>query len=143
MESNGNKKNIAFAYQIAKNLKIKDRIIIKALNNFKGLPHRQELIFSNKKIECVNDSKATSFDASLQSLLSYNKIYWILGGKPKLKDNFNLRNVNKKIVKAYIIGKSTNFFSKRIGKEVNCTISHNLKNAIKSIIRDINQNKKI
>jgi len=141
LESNGNKKNIAFAYQIAKNLKIRDGVIIKALNNFKGLPHRQELIFSNKKIECVNDSKATSFDASLQSLLSYNKIYWILGGMPKLKDNFNLRNVNKKIVKAYIIGKSTNFFSKKIGKEVNYTISHNLKNAIKSVIRDINHDK--
>ena len=37
-----------FAYQIAKNLKIKDQIIIKGIEAFKGLPHRQEIVFSNK-----------------------------------------------------------------------------------------------
>ena len=63
---------------------------------------------------CVNDSKATSFDASLQSLLNYDKIYWIVGGLPKYQDQFYLTNVRKKIVKAYIIGKSVSFFKKQI-----------------------------
>ena len=67
-ESKGNKENFGFAYMIAKNFNISDKIIVKALDNFKGLPHRQEVIFSNKKILCVTDSKATSFDASYQSL---------------------------------------------------------------------------
>ena len=49
-KSKGNIENLAFAYKIAKNLKINDKIIIKALNKFKGLPHRQEIIFSNKKL---------------------------------------------------------------------------------------------
>ena len=76
-KSKGNIENLSFAYKIAKNLKISDKTIIKAVNKFRGLPHRQEVIFSNKRLLCVNDSKATSFDACLQSLSNYNKIYWI------------------------------------------------------------------
>ena len=99
---------------LAKNLKISDEIIIKAVNKFAGLPHRQETVFSNKELLCINDSKATSFDASLQSLTNYNNIYWILGGIPKYQDSFNLQHVKQKIVKPYIIGKNTNFFVKKI-----------------------------
>jgi UDP-N-acetylmuramoylalanine--D-glutamate ligase len=112
-QSKGNIENMAFAYRIAKNLKISDKIIIKGLNKFKGLPHRQEIVFSDKKLVCVNDSKATSFDACLQSLSNYNKIYWIVGGLPKHQDHFYLKNVKKRIVKAYIIGKNISFFKKR------------------------------
>ena len=132
-----NIENLAFAYRIAKNLKINNKIIIKALNKFKGLPHRQEILFSNKNIICVNDSKATSFDASLQSLLNYNNIYWILGGTPKYQDFFNLKNVKNKIIKAYIVGKNINFFKKKIKNNIKYKISKNIKNAVKSIFKDI------
>ena len=73
--------NLFFAYKIAKDFDIKDKVIIQAINNFKGLAHRQEIIFSGKKLICINDSKATSFDASLQSLTGYNKIYLVLEKK--------------------------------------------------------------
>ena len=139
-KSKGNIENLAFAYRIAKNLKIKDGTIVKAINNFKGLPHRQEIVFSNNKILCINDSKATSFDASFQSLSSYNKIYWIVGGLPKYKDKFNLKNVKKKIVKAYIIGKNTIFFKKQIQNHVSYKISNNIKKALNNIYKDINLN---
>ena len=95
-KSKGNIENLAFAYCIAKNLKISETEIIKAINNFRGLEHRQETIFVNKKITCINDSKATSFDACLQSLSNYNSIYWIVGGLPKYKDNFIFKNLKKK-----------------------------------------------
>jgi UDP-N-acetylmuramoylalanine--D-glutamate ligase len=139
-KSKGNIENLAFAYEIAKNLKINDKIIIKALNKFKGLPHRQEIIFSNKKLTCVNDSKATSFDASLQSLLNYNKIYWIVGGLPKYRDRFYLKSVKQKIVKAYIVGKNTSFFKNRIRNDVPYTISKNIRNAVNNIYKDIQLN---
>jgi len=141
--SKGNIENMAFAYRIAKNLKIKDKIIIKGLNKFKGLPHRQEIIFSKKNLLCVNDSKATSFDASLQSLSSYDKIYWIVGGLPKYQDRFYLKNIKKKIVKAYIIGKNTSFFIKQINKNITCTISGNLINAVNNILKDIKYSKNL
>ena len=139
--SKGNIENLAFAYKIAKNLKINNKIIIKGLNKFRGLPHRQEIVFSNKKILCINDSKATSFDASLQSLSSFNNIYWIVGGLPKHKDRFYLQNVKKKIVKAYIIGKKASFFKKQIEKQAIFTISKNIQNAVNNIYKDLKLSK--
>ena len=144
-ESEGNFENMVFAYKIAKNLKINEKIIIKALKEFKGLPHRQEYIFSKKNILCINDSKATSFDASLQSLGNYNNIFWIVGGLPKLHDRFYLKRLSKKIIKAYIIGKHPSFFVRQIGKKIPYNISHNIRVAIENIIDDIKkikQNKK-
>ena len=140
LHNEGNQENVSFAYKIAKNFKLKNSVIIKALNSFKGLPHRQEIVFSNKKNICINDSKATSFDASLQSLKNYNKIYWIVGGLSKYKDHFNLNEVSKNIIKAYIIGKETNFFSKQLKNKIPYTTSYNLKNAINNIYDDINRN---
>jgi len=142
-KSPGNIENLVFAIKIAKKFKIKNKIIIKALNQFKGLPHRQEIIFSNKRLLCINDSKATSFDAAFQSLSNYNNIYWILGGIPKYQDNFKLLNFKKKILKAYIIGKHSSFFEKKIKKHVPYTVSHNIKNALKSINEDLKFRKKI
>ena len=136
-ESKGNIENLAFAYEIAKNLKINDKVIVKALNKFRGLPHRQEIILSSSKLLCINDSKATSFDACLQSLLNYNNIYWIVGGLPKYQDHFYLKNVKKKIVKAYIVGKNTSFFRKKIRNDITYTISKNIRNAVGNICKDL------
>ena len=140
-KSKGNFENLSFAYQILKNLKINEKIIIDGLNKFKGLPHRQEIVFSNKKLLCINDSKATSFDASLQSLSNYEKIYWIVGGLSKYKDKFNLKNIKNEIIKAYIIGKNTTFFTQQIKNDIPFTISRDLKNAVNSIYNDIKFNK--
>ena len=136
----GNLENLAFAYNISKQLRINDKIIIKAINKFKGLPHRQEIVFSNSKILCINDSKATSFDASLQSLSSYTNIYWIVGGLPKYKDNFYFKNLKKNILKAYIIGKNISFFKKQIKKNVSFSISKNMRNAVNNIYKDLKLN---
>ncbi len=136
-KSKGNVENLAFAYAIAKNLKINDKVIVRALNKFRGLPHRQEIILSSSKLLCINDSKATSFDACLQSLLNYNNIYWIVGGLPKYQDHFYLKNVKKKIVKAYIVGKNTSFFRKKIRNDITYTISKNIRNALGNICKDL------
>jgi UDP-N-acetylmuramoylalanine--D-glutamate ligase len=140
-KSKVNIENLAFAYKIVKNLKINDKIIIKALNEFKGLPHRQEIVFSNNKLLCINDSKATTFEASLQSLSNYNNIYWIVGGLPKYRDYFHLKNFKNKVLKAYIIGKKTSFFKRQIKNDIPCTISINIRNAINNIYEDMKLNK--
>ena len=140
LKSKGNIENMAFAYKIAKNLKINDKIIIEGLNKFRGLPHRQEIVFSNKKLLCINDSKATSFDACLQSLSNYKQIYWIVGGLPKHQDQFYLKNVRKRIIKAYIIGKNISFFKKQIKKNVSFSISKNMRNAVNNIYKDLKLN---
>ena len=140
--SEGNIENLNFAYRIAKNLKIKNDTIINAVNRFKSLPHRQEVFFSNKNLVCVNDSKATSFEASLQSLKNFNKIYWIVGGLPKKKNVFYLKGIKKKIVKAYIVGKKPLFFKNQIKNFLPYNISKTINNAVRDIYKDIEFNKK-
>ncbi len=140
-DSQGNFENLVFAYKIAKDFKINDKVIIKSINSFKGLPHRQEIVFSNKKVHCINDSKATSFDASMQSLLIHDKIYWIVGGIPKYKDHFNLKKIKQKIEKAYIIGKNISFFRKKLKNNIPFQVSNNVKSAVEDIYNDLKYSK--
>lgn len=140
--SQNNLENISFVIKIANNYKIKLKVILETLNKFRGLPHRQEKVTLNKKINCINDSKATSFEASSQSLHNYKNIFWIVGGLNKTKDHFFLNKFKGNIIKAYIIGKNTVFFEKQLQNKINFSVTKNLKNAISEIIKDIKQEQK-
>ena len=52
-----------------------------------------------KGITFINDSKATSFQATKFALSSSKNIYWILGGLPKDNDKINLNSVKSNIIK--------------------------------------------
>ena len=70
--------------------------------------------FSTIIITFINDSKATSFQATKFALQNTKNIFWIVGGLPKLGDKFKLKNLKKNIIKSYIIGKNINYFNKQI-----------------------------
>ena len=142
MLSQNNLENISFVLRIASNYRIRLNLVLQVLNKFKGLPHRQERLLLNDEIICINDSKATNFESSSQSLKSYQNIFWIVGGLPKKGDKFFLNKLKKNIIKAYIIGKSTIFFKKQLRKKVNLVVVNNLKNAVLKIIKDLKQIKK-
>ena len=93
----------------------------------------------NDEIICINDSKATNFESSSQSLMSYKNIFWIVGGIPKKGDKFGLNKFKKNIIKAYIIGKSTVFFKKQLRKKINFVVVNNLNNAVLQVIKDLKQ----
>ena len=132
-----NLENLAFVYQISKLFKIKETIFLKAVNNFKGLPHRHEIFLKKNKITFINDSKATSFDSTKHALNNNKNIFWIFGGLPKMRDNFNLRGLSSNIIKSFIIGKKTNYFKNQVTKKIKYKISFNLKNAIKDIFKEL------
>tara|TARA_B100000029_G_C17571900_1_gene956874 strand:+ start:167 stop:1501 length:1335 start_codon:yes stop_codon:yes gene_type:complete len=140
--SKNNLENISFTIEIAHKYGIKKSIILKSLNYFKGLHHRQEQVFESKNLKCINDSKATSFSATLQSLKTYKNIFWIVGGLPKKNDQFFLKNVKKNIIKTYIVGKNIIFFKKRLKNQTKFEISKDLKNAILGIKKDLKFAKK-
>ena len=143
LKSDTNDQNMNFVYVLAKLLKIDKKSFIKSMNSFLGLPHRHEIFFKKKNITFINDSKATSFQATKFALASSKNIYWILGGLPKDKDKIDLRHVKKNIIKSYIIGKNINFFKKQIKNKVRFAITKNLKNAIIQALKDIKLFKKI
>ena len=132
-----NLENLAFVLNITKKFKLNKKIIFRVINKFKGLPHRQEKIYSGKKIICINDSKATSFDASRQALNSYKNIFWILGGINKKKDKIQLEKLKKNIVQAYIVGKNKNFFINQFNNKINYKKCIDLPNAFPKVIKDI------
>jgi len=135
--SEPNLENLTFAHQISKLFKIKERIFIKAVNNFKGLPHRHEIFLKKNKITFINDSKATSFESTKYALKNNKNIFWIFGGLPKIKDDFSLLGLSSNIIKSFIIGKKTNYFKNKIAKKIKYKISINLKDAIKDVFREL------
>ena len=135
--SEPNLENLIFAYQISKLFKIKEKIFLKAVNNFKGLPHRNEIFLKKNKITFINDSKATSFESTKHALKNNKNIFWIFGGLPKIRDNFNLTGISSNIIKSFIIGKKTSYFKNQVFKNIKYKISFNLKNAIKDVFKEL------
>ena len=138
--SNDMVQNFNFAIYISKLLKIEKKIIKKTINNFKGLPFRQEIIYQNKKVMIMNDSKSTSFSSSLNILKSFKNIHWILGGLAKKGDKLNLSDKFQKNIKYYIYGKDRSFFINQLNYKNNIYNFKNLNDALKkTIINCLNQ----
>ena len=137
-----NNENMSFVFELTKLLKIKKQSFLMSLNSFRGLPHRYEIFLKRKNCTFVNDSKATSFQATKFALKNTNNIFWIVGGLPKKNDKIILNTLKKNIVKAYLIGKNINFFKKQIINKIDYHVSLNLKNSIIKILKDIKIYKK-
>ena len=141
LNSESNQENMSFVYALSKILKIKEKPFIKSLKSFKGLNHRHEIFYKKNNKIFVNDSKATSFEASKFALKNNKNILWIVGGLPKVGDRFELEKVKKNIIKAYIIGKYTKHFKRILRGKVNFQSCGTLKNASISIFKDIKNSK--
>ena len=135
LNSRTNFENMSFVYSIAKKFKINDQNFFSAMNSFKGLEHRQELIYKKKNLTIINDSKATSFEATKFALQKYDNIFWILGGLPKKNDKIELGKLRNKIHKIFIIGEHANFFKKFL-KNLEYSLIKNLSSAVKKSIRE-------
>ncbi len=142
LTSNANDQNMCFVLALSRLLNIKDKQYIKSLKSFKGLPHRYEVFLNKKNKIFINDSKATTFDASRYALKSNKNIYWIVGGKPKLNDKLNLSKIKNNIVRAYVIGKKSSFFISQLKGVIDYKFAGTIKKALKIIFKDIKKIKK-
>src|SRR5210317_2253692 len=70
----GNLENLSFILKISEKLNLNNKILIKTLNRFKGLKYRQQIIYENKNLTIINDSKSTSFASSENLLKNLKKI---------------------------------------------------------------------
>ena len=138
--SKANDNNLPFIFDLSKIFKIKERTLVKSLNSFKGLPHRYEIFLKNRKLKFINDSKATSFEASKYALNSNSNILWIVGGREKKGDKFHLKNLKKNIIKSYLIGKNTNYFRKQLSGQIPYEISKTISYSLTSVFKMIKNN---
>ena len=136
-----NIENMSYIFEISKIFKIEERNILKSLTNFEGLKHRHEIFYKKNNKTFINDSKATSFEASKFALKNNKNIFWIVGGLPNLADKFKINEVKKNISKVYIIGKYVKYFKKYFNNHVDFVLSNNMKSAVTTIFNDIEKSK--
>jgi len=136
LASNINDENVSFVFELSKLMNISEKSFVKSISSFKGLEHRFEIFMKKKNVTFINDSKATTCEATTSAISSLKNIFWILGGLPKKGDKINLLNCKKNIIKCYLIGDSINFFKNQIEGKVSFSISKTLENAINQIAKD-------
>ena len=135
-ENKNNLNNLKFVLEISKKLKLKNQKVFKVVNSFKQLNFRQQILYKNKKLLIINDSKSTSFSSSINLLESYKNIYWLVGGRFKKGDNFVLNKKYYKNIYAYIFGKRKKFFVKNLINKIKYKTFDNIKRALVEIIID-------
>ena len=128
---NHNKENIFFAVKLSQLLNINYSRILNAIKSFKGLEHRQELVYAGRKMLIVNDSKATNFESLIPALNNYKNIYLICGGLAK-DDNIKVINryINQ-LVMVFIIGLNKDPFFNYFNKKVETYYVKSLSKAVK------------
>ena len=131
-----NIENILAAYAVSKIMNIHQDNFRKITENFVGLPHRLEIIFKNKFLKVINNSKATNVDAALKSIENYDNIYLILGGRAKEKDFTKILNYKHRIKKIFLIGESAKLIERQLNKYILCENNNTLEEAVKYIYQE-------
>lgn len=101
-----NLENIGLAVSTARSMKIPDKVIRKAIESFKAIPGRLELVKAHNGIKFYNDTNSTTEEATivgLKALGDKKDIVLIFGGADKKLESKNLIQILPKYVKALVV----------------------------------------
>ncbi len=106
--------------------------IAAAVRTFKAVEHRLEFVRNVNGVDYYNDSKATSVDATLKALDSFDRGLWvILGGKDKGSDYTVLRDpLAQKAKAALAIGAAANIITDQLHGAVPLIAAGTLEHAV-------------
>jgi len=110
-----NAQNAAFAFLAATDLGLPHDVVIEGLLSFPGLAHRMEPVGRLGRVAFVNDSKATNADAARQALGSYERVFWIAGGRAKAGGIDDLDDLFPRVQEAFLIGEAAGPFAAALG----------------------------
>ena len=131
-----NWQNAAAAYAAARVLGVERETAAAGLRRFQGLAHRMEAAGRVAGVQFINDSKATNPDAAARALASFERIYWIAGGRPKQASLEPLLPWLERVRHAYLIGEAAAAFEQAFGARVRCTRSGELETAVAQAAAD-------
>ncbi|MCX5578237.1 UDP-N-acetylmuramoyl-L-alanine--D-glutamate ligase [Kaistia terrae] len=131
-----NAQNAAAAIAAARAVSMSELAIQDGLKSFPGLAHRMEGVARVGKVLFVNDSKATNADAAEKALASFDRIYWIAGGKAKTGGITSLVSYFPKIAKAYLIGAAAEEFAATLAGKVETVMSGTMDAAVAAAASD-------
>jgi len=104
-----NRENAAAATAAARAAGANEEQIARGLREFKGVPHRLELVAERDGVTYVNDSKATNVAAALRALDAYEDapVRLILGGSRKGEDLGPIAGaIGPNVKSVYLIGET-------------------------------------
>ncbi|MBN9671647.1 UDP-N-acetylmuramoyl-L-alanine--D-glutamate ligase [Roseibium aggregatum] len=125
-----NGQNAAAAAATLRALELPAEKIAEALKSFPGLHHRMEVVDRRGRILFINDSKATNADAAARALSSFDRIYWIAGGRAKAGGISSLDNYFPRIAKTFLIGEAAGDFAKTLDGRVPYKVCGTLPQAV-------------
>ncbi|HYC96693.1 UDP-N-acetylmuramoyl-L-alanine--D-glutamate ligase [Brevundimonas sp.] len=111
-----NAQNAGFAYATAITLGLTQNQAAAFLLTFPGLAHRMEHVATLGRVRFINDSKATNADAARQALSSYDRSFWIAGGRAKAGGIDDLEDLFPRVAEAFLIGEAAGPFAARLGE---------------------------
>ena len=129
-----NKENLLFVLAIIKKFKLNKQLLIDTIQKFKGLKYRQQIVYKDRNLTIINDSKSTSFSSSIGVLKTNPNIYWLLGGIFKKGDKFEIPKKYYRNIKAFVFGKKRIFFNNQLKGKIKVENFKNLKDAIKKVL---------
>lgn len=104
LEGSHNLSNALAALALGHAVGLDINAMCRALQNFKGLPHRMQRVAERKGVRWVNDSKATNIGACIAALQGYQRpVILIAGGDAKGADMSELIPIVSEKTKAVIL----------------------------------------
>jgi UDP-N-acetylmuramoylalanine--D-glutamate ligase len=136
------KENIIGSIKLLSFFGMPEKESLLAIESFKGLPHRMEIISKKDNILFINDSKATNAEAASKALGFFENIFWIAGGLGKSDGIKGVLGHIKNVKRCYLFGKSKYDFCSELSSKVNCSIFDTMEEALKSVFKDTQNTKK-
>jgi len=132
LPGNHNRANLMAATLTSLALRISPSAIQEVIDDFKGLPHRTELVDTVRGVAFYNDSKATNIDAAIKSITSFTgPVVLIAGGRHKGSDYFPLVEAASDRVKgAVLLGEASCLLAEAFGNKVSWAKATNMINAV-------------
>ncbi len=134
-----NAQNAAFAYAAACALGVDHDTALKGLLSFPGLAHRMEPVGRLGRVRFVNDSKATNADAARQALSSYDRVFWIAGGRAKAGGIDDLADLFPRVTEAFLIGEAAGPFAAALQAASGGDTPHRICGDMATAVRDAGQ----
>ena len=127
-----NVENIMAALAVGHVLGFEFSNLLPALQSYRPLPHRCELVTTIDGVRYINDSKSTNVDSLAKALtMDKGKIILIAGGKDKGFDFKSIKDlVSEKVSSVILIGETAERIRADWGCEVHCQIAITLQDAI-------------
>ena len=130
LQGRHNWQNAAAAYAAVRALGLDEELAAAGLARFEGLAHRMEPVGLLDGVRYINDSKATNPEAAARALASFERIYWIAGGRAKQKGIEPLEPWLDRICHAFLIGEAAGDLAAALAGRVACTRSGDLATAL-------------